>query len=563
MSALIRMKLRSLRVKQTLVALGTGSSMAVVSLLLALAATMLLDWLLDFPWLLRAVLLAGNLAALGYIVRREAIHPIARGTDEESLALLAERHNPSFATRLIAAVQFSQTEALPAGVSPALVGAMIRQTEEMAEPVDFTAMVPVQRLRTYGTAAGALLVGALLLGMFAGHIAGPLLLRALLFNVPLPTRTHLETLTGNTAVARGEAITLAIGVSGWHPATGRAEITYASGRKQTILVEPSKNDPNIYSGILDTVPEDFHYQMKIYDARSETYSVEAIPAPTVVSLQVQQTYPAYTGLGTQPRAPSDLLILMGSQLQLTITASKDCRYVTGPVISHLHLYGPPENQADMPLKVDPTNPRMLTATITPPDTTTGFSINLVDQRGVHSQDPAIYRVDMIPDLAPQVRIWRPDRKEILVTVASNPLVGFTAEDDYGLGNIVLHYKVDDNDVQTVAIPYEQNDSTGHRRRTLKALYRWPMAAIAVPAGKTSLEGSVLEYWIECFDSKAPTPNSATTEHYQARVVTAAEKQAELLSRLNESLGNITHIADDQTSANEDLGAVVIEAAPGK
>ena len=217
---------------------------------------------------------------------------------------------------------------------------------------------------------------------------------------------------------------------------------------------------------------------------------------------------------------------MGSHLRIDVTATKPCKGLptTEGAISRLRIFGPTPKEVDVPLVADAQNPHLLTANVVPADDTTGFSIDLVDDRGVHSQDPAVYRMDMIPDRAPQVRIYHPDRKEILCTVSSNPIIGFVAEDDYGLGNIMLHYKVNDGPVQTLAIPYAQTDeTTGLRRRALRALYRWPLSAIPAPAGKPSLEGSVIEYWIECLDNKEPAANSTNTEHFTAHVVSKAEK----------------------------------------
>src|SRR5690349_16621894 len=100
MSELIESKLSALRLKQAVVGVATGSSMAVVFLVLALAAGMLLDWSLELPRVIRAIFLLADLVGLAYILARRAIYPLIYNADDETLALAVERFHPSFSTRL-------------------------------------------------------------------------------------------------------------------------------------------------------------------------------------------------------------------------------------------------------------------------------------------------------------------------------------------------------------------------------------------------------------------------------------------------------------------------------
>jgi hypothetical protein len=563
MSALIQSKLSRLRLKKAVVGVATGCSMALVFLVLALAAGMLLDWSLELPRVIRAVFLLADLTGLAYILSLRAIYPVIYNADDETLALAVERFHPAFATRLIAAIQFSKPSAIPAGASRSLVNAMIRQTEEMAWPVDFNALVTLDRLNKSASLAALLLSVFISAAVYVPHITMPLLKRAFLFNVSLPTKTQLDPITGNALIALGEPFPLSVKVSGVHPLHGTAEITYASGRRQTIAVEPSKTNSDVYTGVLDAASGDFRYQIQVNDARTDTFHVHVIAAPAVSTLRIDQIYPDYTGMGIQQRGPDDLFILVGSRLQICATANQECRL--GPALdgvgNHIHFYGVGELHADVPLRVDPDNRRQLSVTTTPPAGTTGFSIELVNDQGVHSLHPLMYGIEMIPDRAPEIHIWRPDRHEIFATAVSNPSIGFSAEDDIGLGPITLRYKIDGGDTQTIKIPY--NDAVAPINkpcRYVKVLYRWELSKMAVPASRPGLEGSAVEYWLEALDNRAPVPNRSASEHFQLRIVTAAQKQAELMERLNATLGALSRLADDQSAANQELGAVVIDGA---
>ena len=121
MSEILQAKLSGLRFKQAMTCITTGVSGAVAFIVLAMGCCMLLDWLLDFPYLLRVLLMFGYLVGLGYILMRYAIRPLINNTDDESLALVVERFHPTFSSRLIAAIQLSQPNAIAAGASPSLV----------------------------------------------------------------------------------------------------------------------------------------------------------------------------------------------------------------------------------------------------------------------------------------------------------------------------------------------------------------------------------------------------------------------------------------------------------
>ena len=111
-----------------------------------LVAAGIVDWLTDLPQAWRGVVLAGNLAFALYCLTRDALLPIFRGADDDTIALLVERMRPAFGSRLIASVQFVPGGGPSIGESVALTRAMITQTEQFAASVDFRQVVAVDRL---------------------------------------------------------------------------------------------------------------------------------------------------------------------------------------------------------------------------------------------------------------------------------------------------------------------------------------------------------------------------------------------------------------------------------
>src|SRR4051794_16069010 len=75
-SALLAEKISAVRHKQVGVATGTGAGMAVGAFVILLAITMLLDWWLDFPLAVRAIMLTFALGATGVLVWRFILTPV-------------------------------------------------------------------------------------------------------------------------------------------------------------------------------------------------------------------------------------------------------------------------------------------------------------------------------------------------------------------------------------------------------------------------------------------------------------------------------------------------------
>jgi hypothetical protein len=64
---------------------------------------------------------------------------------------------------------------------------------------------------------------------------------------------------------------------------------------------------------------------------------------------------------------------------------------------------------------------------------------------------------------------------------------------------------------------------------------------------------VLEFWFEVVDGNVTTgPGMTKSDRKQVKIVSAAEKEAEVMSRLNEQLGAIDFVAGDQEKINSSL-----------
>jgi hypothetical protein len=221
----------------------------------------------------------------------------------------------------------------------------------------------------------------------------------------------------------------------------------------------------------------------------------------------------------------------------------------------------PQHGDDLPVTIDPADPHQATAEIALPVKTSGFSIRLVDTNGLTSRDPAVYRVDLIADKEPTVQISYPERKEELVTRVATLEVGFDAADDFGIAKLALKYKIDDGDVR--AIPLDVAKAGEAAPKSLHKRYVWALSKLTPrSATQPTLEGSTIEYWLEAIDNNDVTgPGVGESEHYSARVVSEAEKRAEILARLGSSIQDVQRGVDDQDKLHGGLRDLILERKP--
>lgn len=449
MSPLIAAKISAVKRKHAIVSLISGISLAVAALLGILAVTMIIDWLIELSYLTRAAALIANLSISGYLLVRYAIMPVIFGPDDETVSLWVEAQEPAFASRLISTVQLTRPGAMEEGFSRSMCAALIRQTEILAEPVEFTRVIATDRMgRNAAIAVGVVVLGLIGLAV-GGEPAGDLLKRALLVpGVDVPRKTRVIMDEDELLVARGDDLTLTARAEGIIPDEGQIVIEHASGRTQVIPMPAVEGQYGQFARTIQGVQESFTYRVHLNDGRSGSRHVRAEERPAVADLSIEQIFPAYTGLPQIRRAPGDLSILEGSRLVLRVRASKPvARSGRGEPANYVHLHG---SDARYRLEHDSSDPTMLIAVDGDqrsiplpkfPHRTTGFSIHLTDELGLTSKDPTVYRIDLIPDRAPTVRITHPLRREELVTSAATLVVGFDAADDFALGQARIRYRM--------------------------------------------------------------------------------------------------------------------------
>jgi len=544
-STLLGEKLGRLGRRQAGVKAATSAARAVCWAFLWLGIEMVVDYWLDLPRAIRAAWLGVGVAALVVFMVQRVLRPWFQRPDLDTLALLVEKHRPEFCGRLISAVQLARPGGLPPGASPALVRALVEETETLAHPLEFHSIITTGALRRY--AGGAVLgfltvVGVLLWG---GQDARDLGRRVFLSSVPVPRKTRVVMVSGDLKVGRGDPVLIQARAGGVLPREGTLLIRSLVRRDQRFVMERATDDPALYSRMLENAQRDFSYVVRLGDGSSRTHHVTVLPRPTVVSLRCEQEFPAYTGLPPTRRAPGDLTLLAGSTLRLSAQASKPLRQ------AQARLEG---LDRVIPLVVASNQPREIVGAIPIPAAgLTGFLIEMVDSDGMSSRDPVVYPVETVLDKPPTIRLLAPVRKEELVTRAATVRLGFLAEDDLGVARVWLRYRV--GNLETAPTNSVELDLGGVNTARLERDYPWKMASLSPPPAL----GERVEYWLEAADHNNVTgPGLGASEHQLLRVVTPEEKRADLLTRAGDYLGTIGDMAGDQERLSENVRAIILE-----
>jgi len=387
------------------------------------------------------------------------------------------------------------------------------------------------------------------LGFVAGRqTCTDLLKRVFLSNIPVPRKTRIIVPEGSRIVGIGDTVRLEAFVQGIIPAHGKVEVKYRTRRAQEFPLEQNKDNAINFGRTLENVQDSFSYRFSLGDGVSETFEVKAIPRPTVSTVECEQTFPAYTGLKPAQRSLGDLSLLAGSVLRLKATATKDLKTATVKLVGI---------DQELPLTVNPQNSREFTGQFNvPAKGLTGFQLQMLDTEEMESRDSAIYRVDVLPDKVPVVRLTYPDRKEELLTRHATMIVGFDATDDFEIAKVRLKYKVDT--IDSGAEKFIELDLESQRTQRIRRRHEWNIGGFTPVLS----EGSVIEYWIEVEDANNITgPGIGATDHQLAKIVSESEKRADLLNRAGDYLGSISDVAADQERLNKSLG-VIIRAKTG-
>lgn len=265
--------------------------------------------------------------------------------------------------------------------------------------------------------------------------------------------------------------------------------------------------------------------------------------PLVGDIRLQLTYPRYTGLPTRtiPGSSGEVLALPGTLVRVearALTAVERAQLV-------LHAGDAPESLRPVQITVEPEGKRG--AGPRPPLLVSSFTVRkagsyhfLIDQRqrgrSERIRESDGHRVEIEADRAPRIDLFAP-ADDLEIAGPRRIELAYSAEDDYGLGEINLVFRVGDGPEQRKRIrsagpaphsPEERGERASPNERpraprTAAAKLEWDLAEIDLAPGVR------VTYRLEARDlDDISGPNIGSSRSYSLRVTSARQKHDVML-----------------------------------
>ena len=514
-----------------------------------LTSLLFLDLLADLDIQTRSLLLFSIITLTAILTIWSLFSLITKWKNNETLALEIERKNKDFDSRLISSIQFAKRQAaFPENAPMSMIHNMILETKDASKKFNFLKIVNPKAL-TRATLIFFVIIITSGIWVYSEKDNIPILVkRALGEQIEIPRDTTIIEEPNISKVGIGDNIQMTFKVKSKKNSELKANlnIEYNSGRNVKVSLERTEKEPDTYTGTIEDVPESFSFDAQIDDAKTKTLTVTAIERPTIKNISATQVYPEFTKQSPTNHVPGDFTFFPGSEVTINIESSKE---LDSGNLKFLGL----DNQ--MPLSVNEANKKEGVAKIKiPSQSLSGFSVSLTDSNEMDSKNNAIYKISLLTDLPPEIRITYPKRSEELVTRKATLLIKYEAIDRFGVNSINLKYKREENEIVTIPLIKEESS-----KKQISDSYEWNLGSL-----KTGLsEGDQIEYWLEASDQNISGLNISSSEKLSLKVVTPEEKRADLLGRTSDALGSVDEATNDQENLNKDLESIIRKNTPIK
>ncbi|MEO0530391.1 MAG: hypothetical protein AAF266_07400 [Planctomycetota bacterium] len=463
----------------------------------------------------RFAVFAIGLAGLGlYAVTR--LGPIVMGRVNPLYAAREiERESPELKNSLLNLLQLRGNRGTAAVRATLERQAAERLASAGDAPIDHTPLVRVARLLLAIVAVIGVYVVASPKDFFAsaGRVLAPWA------EIAAPSRVRITELSpGAIELAQGERLNVSARVTGleegelvelvYTTADGRAvdrrvPMRSASGGQQYTVALPSGSGSTAALGLQG----DLTYRLEAGDARTPTYRVEVMTAPTIAPTSVRYDYPAYTGYSTREvEGVGDLRAVEGTRV--TINAAANLPIDSAQI--DLNADGRPD--ARMRVEGDTATGVLILRRSEAGGSPESYVLRFTSIDGQANNDPPQYRIEVIADLPPETEIRQPE--ETVIDLAVNErvrIVGEARDPDFALSGVKLIGEANGRRV------VERELMRGDGRGLVN------VSATVTPESLGLRPGDVMTYWIAATDNRTPKPNVGTSERRQLRVIGSAEQ----------------------------------------
>ncbi|MEE8278467.1 MAG: DUF4175 family protein, partial [Thermoanaerobaculia bacterium] len=383
-------------------------------------------WFRGILWFVMAALAA-----------RFLIWPLARRVSDEQAALYLEENEPSLNASVLAALETAS------GVDPASEALAERVVESAllrAEDIDFGRHIEQKGLYRASGALAAVALGSLVLLLF-----GPTQLKSGAAALLFPTRDaatvnpySISVTPGDVTIARGSDQLITAELLGFE--AGEVDIFFRgeswNSFDQLSMLTDEAGGFELLLLSLDE-PTDYYVQEAGGGIRSETHRIDVADLPYVEHLDLEYDFPAYTGLPSRTiEFGGDIAAVRGTVVKVrvfpTMLTPGGQLLVDGEAVALT-------DEGDGTWTASLTVERL-----------GYYEITLERAEGGLVPASPQYTIDVLTDQPPSVSFSRPGRDENASAIEEFYLE-VTAEDDYGVSELLLLYSVNGGPEDTVRL----------------------------------------------------------------------------------------------------------------
>lgn len=363
------------------------------------------------------------------------LRPLVRRISDAQTARYLEEHEPTLEHAVVSALDARRAP----GASPSLAARLVDDVLRAARRAGGGARVDQGRLYR---GSGALIV--LALGMLAAGVFGPEHLRTGLAALLVPIRDAatvnpyaVAVSPGDVTVPRGSDLIVGAELTGFTDDEASIFVRRgSSGAFQRLSMLPA--EAGGFEIMLLGVEDRTEYFVEAGGVRSGTHVIEVADLPYVSSLRLIYHFPRYTQLPPRTVEPGgDVVALPGTVVEVVATPTMESG--AGQIVVGDSVAG------DLTVGHDGTLAGRFTVT------DQGFyTLTLARDDGSFVEASPEYRIDLLEDLPPSIRVTEPGR-DAQASPIEEVYLQFSAQDDYGVGDVRLAYAINGGPEDTLTL----------------------------------------------------------------------------------------------------------------
>ncbi|MCE9548249.1 MAG: hypothetical protein K8T25_22480, partial [Planctomycetia bacterium] len=341
-------------------------------------------------------------------------------------------------------------------------------------------------------------------------------------DIAASTRVRIEKIQpGDGDAYRGEPLTVSAEVRGLRdrePVTLHFSTVDGQVEDQTVVMYPKEGEL-VYSCQLPPesggMQRDLVYTIRAGDARSRPFHIRVIPAPVIQIAKIEYRYPEYTRMPPQVvERLGDIKAIEGTSVVIHAQASQPIQTASIELSGARSQARSMETRGELAARVALPLRLVRNRSGFEPEFNS-YRLRVTNERGDRNRDTVSYRIEVTPDLGPQVEILAPQERELKLPADGELPIEVRGRDaDFELSDLRVQAKCGDRKVCDEPLLDRKRDPLPWNKT-----YRLEMRFR--PAKYQLKPGDVVQLRAIALDNKTPQPNRAETGEYRI-VITEPE-----------------------------------------